>query len=62
VDATGHGIVATVDVAAPGSAGPAQSPSPPLPAETSLASPLVGVALVAAIFGLLYAWGRRKGR
>ena len=61
VDATGHGIVATVDVPAPGSAGPAQSPSPPRSTEASLASPLVGVALVVTIFGLLYAWGRRKG-
>jgi nickel transport protein len=62
VDPTGHGVVATVDVPAPGATGPGPASPPPASTGASLARPLVGVALVAAIFGLLYAWGRRKGR
>jgi nickel transport protein len=61
VDPTGHGAVATVDVPAPGAAGPGSASPPPASAGASLARPLVGVTLVAAIFGLLFAWGRRKG-
>ena len=62
VDPTGHGVVATVDVPAPGAAGPGPASSPPASAGASLARPVVGVTLVAAIFGLLYAWGRRSRR
>lgn len=62
VDPTGHGVVATVDVPTPGAAAPGSASPPPASPEASLARPMVGVVLVAAIFGLLYAWGRRKGR
>ncbi len=62
VDATGHGIVVPVDVPAPGvaEAPPPGDPSPS--AMAALARPVVGVALVAAIFGLLYLRGRSRGR
>ena len=61
-DATGHGVVTDVDVPAPGAsdAGPASPPGPS--ASAALARPLVGVAIVAAIFGLLYVRGRNRGR
>jgi nickel transport protein len=62
VDATGHGIVTDVDVPAPGAAGtpPASAPAPS--AMATVARPLIGVALVAAIFGFLHFRGRGKGR
>ena len=61
-DTTGHGIVTDVDVPAPGApnAGPANPPGPS--ATATLARPLVGVAIVAAIFGFLYLRGRSRGR
>jgi nickel transport protein len=62
VDATGHGVTATLDVPTPGSSGtPLAAPVPPSPPAFPI-RPLVSVALIVAIFGLLYAWGRRKGR
>ncbi len=62
MDATGHGMVIPVDVPAPGAAGaqPAGDPSPS--ALAAVARPLLGVALVAAVFGLLYLRGRGRGR
>jgi nickel transport protein len=65
VDSTGHGLDTTVEVAAPVSApGAAGSVTETAPARaTSLASvlrPLVGVALIAVIFGFLYLRGRRR--
>ena len=57
VDSTGHGLDATVDVPTPGAAAGA------IPSGVASASfvlrPLLGVALIAAIFGLLYLRGRR---
>jgi nickel transport protein len=62
VDATGHGIVTDVDVPAPGAAGTPPSAAPPASMLATLARPLLGVALVAAIFGFLFFRGRGKGR
>lgn len=62
VDATGHGVTATVHVPAPGSSGTVESAPLPPPRQAFPIRPVVSVALVAAIFGLLYAWGRRRGR
>ena len=57
VDSAGHGLDATVDVPAPGAAAGA------IPSGVASAAfvlrPLLGVALIAAIFGLLYLRGRR---
>jgi nickel transport protein len=62
VDATGHGTVIAVDVAAPVSAPQAPSSAPsPLSAAWDPRT-LGGVALVAAIFAFLYARGRGKDR
>ena len=61
VDSSGHGLDATVEVAAPGAAGGVTEPAPP--AVTSLAfllRPAIGVALIAAIFGFLFLRGRRR--
>ena len=58
VDSTGHGLDATVDVPTPGAAAGA------IPSGVASASfvlrPLLGVALIAAIFGFLYLRGRRR--
>jgi nickel transport protein len=62
VDATGHGVTATVHVPAPGSSGAVESAPLPPPQKAFSIGPVVSVALIAAIFGLLYAWGRRRGR
>ena len=61
-DTTGHGIVTDFEVPPPGAphAGPGSPPGPS--ASTALARPLVGVAIVAAIFGFLYVRGRSRGR
>jgi nickel transport protein len=68
VDDTGHGVTVEVDVPAPGvpvagPAGPA-APSPPPSSPRSdwitLARPLAGVALIAALFGFLSLRGRRR--
>ena len=61
VDSTGHGLDTTVDVAAPaegaapGRTGGAGSTGLQL-------RPLLGVAIIAAVFGLLYLVGRRRRR
>jgi nickel transport protein len=65
VDSAGHGLDTTVEVAAPVAAPVAEgSVTETAPAgATSLASvlrPVVGVALIAAIFGFLYLRGRRR--
>jgi nickel transport protein len=58
VDSTGHGLEATVDVPAPGAAAGA------IPSGVASAAfvlrPLLGVALIAAIFVFLYLRGRRR--
>lgn len=61
VDATGHGLDTTVEVASPIAAGGASGSG--LPGVASLAfllRPAVGVILIAAIFGFLYLRGRRR--
>ena len=61
VDNTGHGLDTLVDVAAPGGVEAASGST--TSGGTSLAfvlRPLLGVALIAAIFGLLYLRGRRR--
>jgi nickel transport protein len=62
IDATGHGIVTDVDVPAPGAADVHPASSPGRSALATLARPLLGVALVLAIFGVLHFRGRGKGR
>lgn len=62
VDATGHGIVTDVEVPAPGAAKGAGADPPASPASVSIVRPVVGVALVAAIFGFLYLRGRKRIR
>jgi nickel transport protein len=61
VDSTGHGLDTTVEVPAPGAAEGVTKTAPA--GATSLASvlrPVVGVGLIAAIFGLLVLRGRRR--
>ena len=66
VDSTGHGLDTTVEVAAPVSAPVAAGSATGAASAgaTSLASvlrPVVGVALIAAIFGFLVLRGRKRG-
>ncbi len=56
VDATGHGLELRVDAAAPAVA------APPGSAAQAVLRPLVGVAIIAAVFGGLAAWHRRRRR
>jgi nickel transport protein len=56
VDASGHGLDTTVDVAAPG--GPAAASQPGSTVAASL-RPILGAAAIAAIFGFL--WWRGRG-
>jgi nickel transport protein len=61
VDSTGHGLDTRVEVAAPGVNGGAAEAAPS--GGTTLAlvlRPVVGVALIAAIFGFLYLRARRR--
>jgi nickel transport protein len=69
VDATGHGLDTEVDVAGTGAApgapaeaadGRGEGAPPALPAAVFALRPVVGVALVAAIFGTLYLVRRRR--
>jgi nickel transport protein len=61
VDSTGHGLDTAVEVASPGVTGSATGAGPCGIASLALVlRPVVGVALIAAIFGLLYLRGRRK--
>jgi len=62
VDSTGHGLDTTVDVAAPGAAATAPGSAGPS-GVASLAfvlRPVVGVVLIALLFGFLYLRGRRR--
>ncbi|HET8733389.1 MAG TPA: hypothetical protein VFM45_06405 [Anaeromyxobacteraceae bacterium] len=65
VDATGHGLDTLVDVPAPGQAGGETAP-PERGASGSPAGvrlrPLAGVAVIVAIFGLLFLIGRARRR
>jgi nickel transport protein len=61
VDGTGHGLDTLVEVAAPGGVEAASGST--VSRASSLAfvlRPVLGVALIAAIFGLLYLRGRRR--
>jgi len=63
VDATGHGLDTEVEVTVPGSpaaAGGGGSPSSGIAAVAFVLRPVAGVALVAAIFGALYLYRRRR--
>ena len=55
VDATGHGLELSVDAAAPAAAAAPSTASVVL-------RPLLGLAVIAAVFGALLAWHRRRGR
>lgn len=60
VEGSGHGLDTTIDVSPDGS--PSQR-SAPAPGGAAVAlRPLVGVVLIAAIFGALFALARRKAR
>lgn len=62
IDSTGHGLDTQVDVAAPGAAQGHRAGAEPSGA-ASLAfvlRPVLGVALIAAIFGFLFLRGRRR--
>jgi nickel transport protein len=61
VDSTGHGLDTRVEVASPGASGGAAEAAPSGGAAlASVLRPVVGVALIAAIFGLLYLRARRR--
>jgi nickel transport protein len=60
VEGSGHGLDTTVDVSSGGSPSPRSAPAPG-GAAVAL-RPLVGVVLIAAIFGALFALARRKAR
>jgi len=62
VDSTGHGLDTTVEVAAPGAAAAAPGSAGPF-GVASLAfvlRPVVGVVLIALLFGFLYLRGTRR--
>ncbi len=59
VDATGHGLDTTVDVAAPDLPGSGSS-DPPAGATSLALRPVAGVAVIAAVFAFLYLRGRRR--
>jgi nickel transport protein len=60
VDSSGHGLDTRVDVAAPGADGGATGVAPSGGATlAAVFRPVVGVALIAAIFGFLYLRARR---
>ena len=66
VDSTGHGLDTAIEVAAPGTGGVASETAPEtapsgLTAAAVLLRPLVGVVLIAVVFGLLYLRRRRPG-
>ena len=61
VDNTGHGFDLEVDAAPASTATPAPSTAPASPAGFLL-RPLAGVAVIAAVFGVLFALYRRKGK
>jgi nickel transport protein len=61
VGSTGHGLDTRVEVAAPGANGAAADAAPSGGAALALVlRPVVGVALIAAIFGFLYLRARRR--
>lgn len=61
-DDTGHGLEVEVD-AAPNPAGAASAPNAATPPSTLafILRPLVGLAVIAAVFGILFAYYRRRG-
>ncbi len=63
VDNTGHGLDVAVESAAPGSAAAVVASSAAAPASTAafVLRPLVGLAAIAAVFGILLAVYRRQG-
>jgi nickel transport protein len=61
VDSTGHGLDTRIEVAAPGTNGGAADTAPSGVATLAFVlRPVVGVALIATIFGLLYLRARRR--
>jgi len=62
IDSTGHGLDTLVDVAAPGAAqgDPAGAEPSGVASLAFVFRPVLGVALIAAIFGLLFLRGRRS--
>jgi nickel transport protein len=60
VDSTGHGLDLVVDAGA--GAGAAKAPGAVAGTAAFVLRPLVGVAVIAALFGGLFALYRRKGR
>lgn len=62
IDSTGHGLDTQVDVTAPGAAPGDPSGAGPsgIASLAFLLRPVLGVALIAAIFGLLFLRGRRR--
>jgi nickel transport protein len=61
VDSTGHGLDTRVEVAAPGANGGTTEAAPSGVATLAFVlRPVVGVALIAAIFGFLYLRARRR--
>lgn len=63
VDATGHGLDTTVEVAAPGGTrAPADAGRSGIASFAFVLRPVVGVAVIGALFGFLYLRGRRRAR
>ena len=62
LDSTGHGLDTAIEVAAPGFNGVAPETTPSwVTSAAFVLRPLVGVTLIAVIFGLLYLRRRRAG-
>jgi nickel transport protein len=63
LDSTGHGLDTLVAVPGPGAPAPGPETPSPGPGQTAVVlRPVIGIALVAAIFGFLYLLGRRRRR
>lgn len=60
IDASGHGLEVGVDAAAPGAAEAPGAPAGAGGIAATVLRPVAGVALVAALFGVLFALARRR--
>jgi nickel transport protein len=62
VDATGHGLDLEVDASSGAAAAPSPSQGPPGSTAAFVLRPLLGVAVIAAVFAVLFVVKRRTGR
>lgn len=61
IDRAGHGLDLEVDASSPAAAGSTPGPTAPATSLAFVLRPLVGLAVIAVVFGLLFTVYRRKG-